>query len=58
MKKVAERGVEVFFTSVFRDSFFFHLTLHPRVIFLYLTLNPAWFPNISPLIFGIVGYLK
>src|SRR5690606_27080485 len=28
MKKLAERGVELFFTQVFRDSFF-HADMHP-----------------------------
>jgi len=32
MKKLAERGVEVFFTQVFRDSFF-HADMHPGNIF-------------------------
>lgn len=32
MKKLAERGVEIFFTQVFRDSFF-HADMHPGNIF-------------------------
>ncbi|USD37342.1 MULTISPECIES: ubiquinone biosynthesis regulatory protein kinase UbiB [Ferrimonas] len=32
MKKLAERGVEVFFTQVFRDNFF-HADMHPGNIF-------------------------
>jgi ubiquinone biosynthesis protein len=32
MKLLAERGVEVFFTQVFRDSFF-HADMHPGNIF-------------------------
>ncbi|TAA41004.1 ubiquinone biosynthesis regulatory protein kinase UbiB [Corallincola spongiicola] len=32
MKRLAERGVEVFFTQVFRDSFF-HADMHPGNIF-------------------------
>jgi len=33
MKKLAERGVEVFFTQVFRDNFF-HADMHPGNIFI------------------------
>ncbi|MEX1668865.1 ubiquinone biosynthesis regulatory protein kinase UbiB [Zhongshania guokunii] len=33
MKKLAERGVEIFFTQVFRDSFF-HADMHPGNIFI------------------------
>ncbi len=32
MKLLAERGVQVFFTQVFRDSFF-HADMHPGNIF-------------------------
>ncbi|MFT7404377.1 MAG: ubiquinone biosynthesis protein [Zhongshania sp.] len=32
MKKLAERGVEIFFTQVFRDSFF-HADMHPGNVF-------------------------
>ena len=36
MKKLAERGVEIFFTQVFRDSFF-HADMHPGNIFINIT---------------------
>jgi len=36
MKMLAERGVEIFFTQVFRDSFF-HADMHPGNIFVSLT---------------------
>lgn len=39
MKLLAERGVEVFFTQVFRDSFF-HADMHPGNVFVDAT-NPA-----------------
>jgi ubiquinone biosynthesis protein len=55
MKKLAERGVEVFFTQVFRDSFF-HADMHPGNIFV-STLNPAD-PQYITIDFGIVGTLN
>jgi ubiquinone biosynthesis protein len=42
MKMLAERGVEIFFTQVFRDSFF-HADMHPGNIFV-STVNP-WSPE-------------
>ena len=39
MKVLGERGVEIFFTQVFRDSFF-HADMHPGNIFINAT-NPA-----------------
>ncbi|MEE4662149.1 MAG: ubiquinone biosynthesis regulatory protein kinase UbiB [Halieaceae bacterium] len=39
LKLLAERGVEIFFTQVFRDSFF-HADMHPGNIFVDIT-NPA-----------------
>jgi ubiquinone biosynthesis protein len=43
MKILAERGVEIFFTQVFRDSFF-HADMHPGNIFVDATdpLNPSY----------------
>lgn len=43
MKVLAERGVEIFFTQVFRDSFF-HADMHPGNIFVDATdpLNPSY----------------
>lgn len=55
MKKLAERGVEVFFTQVFRDSFF-HADMHPGNIFV-STENPQS-PQYIAIDFGIVGTLN
>ena len=55
MKKLAERGVEVFFTQVFRDSFF-HADMHPGNIFVSRE-NPAD-PKYIGIDFGIVGTLN
>lgn len=55
MKKLAERGVEVFFTQVFRDSFF-HADMHPGNIFV-SPRNPAD-PQYITIDFGIVGTLN
>ncbi|MBT0587734.1 ubiquinone biosynthesis regulatory protein kinase UbiB [Alteromonas oceanisediminis] len=54
-KVLAERGVEVFFTQVFRDSFF-HADMHPGNIFV-ATENPAD-PRYIAIDFGIVGTLN
>lgn len=50
-KLLAERGVEIFFTQVFRDNFF-HADMHPGNIFVEL---PAKYIAID---FGIVGTLS
>jgi ubiquinone biosynthesis protein len=50
-KLLAERGVEIFFTQVFRDNFF-HADMHPGNIFVDL---PA---NYIAVDFGIVGSLS
>lgn len=50
-KLLAERGVEIFFTQVFRDNFF-HADMHPGNIFVAL---PAKYIAID---FGIVGSLS
>lgn len=55
MQKLAERGVEVFFTQVFRDSFF-HADMHPGNIFV-STENPQN-PKYIGIDFGIVGTLN
>jgi ubiquinone biosynthesis protein len=55
MKKLAERGVEVFFTQVFRDSFF-HADMHPGNIFV-STQHPDN-PKYIAIDFGIVGTLN
>ena len=50
-KKLAERGVEVFFTQVFRDNFF-HADMHPGNVFVDL---PDKYMAVD---FGIVGSLS
>jgi ubiquinone biosynthesis protein len=55
MKKLAERSIEVFFTQVFRDSFF-HADLHPGNIFVSQT-NPHE-PQYILVDFGITGSLN
>ena len=54
MKLLAERGVEIFFTQVFRDSFF-HADMHPGNIFV-SEVNPDS-PQYIAIDFGIVGSL-
>ncbi|MES2871382.1 MAG: ubiquinone biosynthesis regulatory protein kinase UbiB [Pseudomonadota bacterium] len=54
MKLLAERGVEIFFTQVFRDSFF-HADMHPGNIFV-STVSP-WNPQYIAIDCGIVGSL-
>ena len=54
MKLLAERGVEIFFTQVFRDSFF-HADMHPGNIFV-STVAP-WSPRYIAIDCGIVGSL-
>ncbi len=54
MKMLAERGVEIFFTQIFRDSFF-HADMHPGNIFV-STVNP-WSPKYIAIDCGIVGSL-
>ncbi|TDF35740.1 ubiquinone biosynthesis regulatory protein kinase UbiB [Alteromonadaceae bacterium M269] len=55
MKKLAERGVEVFFTQVFRDSFF-HADMHPGNIF--VSHDHPENPQYIAIDFGIVGTLN
>ena len=55
MKKLAERGVEVFFTQVFRDSFF-HADMHPGNIF--VSRNDPQNPQYIGIDYGIVGTLN
>lgn len=55
MKVLAEKGVEIFFTQVFRDSFF-HADMHPGNIFVNAS-NPAD-PQYIAIDFGIVGTLS
>lgn len=55
LRKLAERGIDVFFTQIFRDSFF-HADLHPGNIFVNVTEpnNPTY----TVVDFGIVGSLN
>ena len=55
LEKLAERGVRVFFTQVFRDSFF-HADMHPGNIFI-STENPRD-PKYIGVDFGIIGTLN
>jgi ubiquinone biosynthesis protein len=55
LKKLAERGVEIFFTQAFRDSFF-HADMHPGNIFISLK-NPQN-PCYILVDFGIMGSLN
>lgn len=54
MEKLAERGVEIFFTQVFRDSFF-HADMHPGNIF--VSREHPHDPQYIAVDFGIVGSL-
>lgn len=54
-KHLAEIGVEIFFTQVFRDNFF-HADMHPGNIFVNLT-NPQH-PHYIAVDFGIMGTLS
>jgi len=54
MKKLAERGVSIFFTQVFRDSFF-HADMHPGNLFVDIS-NPED-PRYIGVDFGIMGSL-
>ena len=54
MKQLAERGVEIFFTQVFRDSFF-HADMHPGNIF--VDARDPTDPKYIAVDFGIVGSL-
>jgi ubiquinone biosynthesis protein len=55
MKQLAEHGVEIFFTQVFRDSFF-HADMHPGNIF--ISTENIKNPRFIVVDFGIVGSLS
>jgi len=55
MKKLAERGVEIFFTQVFRDNFF-HADMHPGNIFVDTSKPES--PRYIAIDCGIVGSLS
>jgi len=54
-KKLAENGVIIFFTQVFRDSFF-HADMHPGNIFVDTTIPSN--PKYIAVDFGIIGMLS
>ncbi|WP_373191364.1 ubiquinone biosynthesis regulatory protein kinase UbiB [Halomonas sp.] len=54
LKKLAERGVEIFFTQVFRDNFF-HADMHPGNIF--VSFEHPQDPQYIAIDCGIVGSL-
>ncbi|MFY7698312.1 MAG: ubiquinone biosynthesis regulatory protein kinase UbiB [Legionella sp.] len=54
IKKLAERGIEIFFTQVFRDCFF-HADMHPGNIF--VSLQHPEDPQYICIDFGIIGTL-
>ena len=55
LKKLAERGVEIFFTQVFRDSFF-HADMHPGNIF--VAYNKPENPEYIAIDCAIIGSLS
>lgn len=55
LKKLAESGVEIFFTQVFRDCFF-HADMHPGNIF--VNPNKPQEPQYIAVDFGIIGTLS
>jgi ubiquinone biosynthesis protein len=55
LKKLSERGVELFFTQVFRDSFF-HADMHPGNIF--VDTSDPQSPRYIAVDFGIMGTLS
>ena len=55
MKRLAELGVEIFFTQVFTDNFF-HADMHPGNIFVDLENNDQ--PKYIAVDFGIMGSLS
>ena len=54
LKKLAERGVEIFFTQVFRDCFF-HADMHPGNVF--VSSQHTTDPQYMAVDFGIMGSL-
>src|SRR5262249_21618042 len=55
IKKLAERGLEIFFTQVFRDCFF-HADMHPGNIF--VSLAHPENPQYICVDFGIIGTIS
>lgn len=54
LKRLAERGVEIFFTQVFRDCFF-HADMHPGNVF--VSIKDPEYPQYMAIDFGIMGTL-
>src|SRR5262249_55893660 len=54
LKKLSEYGVEIFFTQVFRDSFF-HADMHPGNVF--VSVDTSGHPRYMAIDFGIMGSL-
>lgn len=54
LKRLAERGVEIFFTQVFRDCFF-HADMHPGNVF--VSIKDPEYPQYMAVDFGIMGTL-
>lgn len=55
IRRLAENGVEIFFTQVFRDNFF-HADMHPGNIF--VQVDDPENPRYAAVDFGIVGTLQ
>lgn len=55
LKRLAENGVEIFFTQVFRDCFF-HADMHPGNIF--IDIREPQYPVYMAIDFGIMGSLN
>ncbi len=55
IQKLAENGVEIFFTQVFRHNFF-HADMHPGNIF--VQIDDPENPRYAAVDFGIVGTLE
>ena len=55
LKKLAERGIEIFFTQVFRDCFF-HADMHPGNIF--VSMQNPMNPQYMCVDFGIIGTIN
>jgi ubiquinone biosynthesis protein len=55
IRRLAENGVEIFFTQVFRDNFF-HADMHPGNIF--VQIDDPQNPRYAAVDFGIVGTLQ
>lgn len=55
IKRLAENGVEIFFTQVFRHNFF-HADMHPGNIF--VQIDDPEYPRYAAVDFGIIGTLN